>query len=63
MEFFRVEGGPEVLGEDFGVKTLGLGEVLVFVDGGVDAAGFHDVSEHDFAALERGVPETFFEKF
>ena len=63
VEVVLVEGGPEVVGEDFGVKALVLGEVLLFVDEGVDAARVHDVSEHDFAALERGIPETDFKEF
>ena len=38
VEVVRVERGPEVVGEDFGVKTLVLGEILLLVDEGVDAA-------------------------
>ena len=63
VELVGVQGGPEVVGEDLGVKTLVSGEVLLFVDEGVDTARVHHVSKHDFAALERGIAKADFEKF
>ena len=63
VEFAGLERGPEVVGEDLGVKALVWAEALVFADGVVDAARLLDVSAHDDAVLELGFADAAFEEF